>query len=135
MFCSKCGNSMKDDATFCPKCGTPKPNAKIFCTKCGTEVALGNTFCSNCGESLSASIAKNGKVYSPKSKLAAGLLGVFFGGLGVHNFYLGKVGMGVLQIIVSFATCGLGAIWGIVEGVMILTSPEPLDGEGRIMKD
>ena len=113
----------------------PKAGSEDFCTKCGAEVALGNTFCSNCGESLSCSVAKNGKVYSTKSKLAAGLLGIFFGGLGIHNFYIGKVGMGVLQIIVSFATCGIGAFWGIVEGVMILTSPEPLDGEGRIMKD
>ncbi len=38
-----------------------------------------------------------------KSKLAAGLLGIFLGGFGVHRFYLGYTTMGVIQIVVSAA--------------------------------
>ncbi len=37
-----------------------------------------------------------------------------------HQFYLGSVGTGVILIVVTFVTCGLGAILGLVEGIMIL---------------
>lgn len=66
---------------------------------------------------------------SSKSKLAAGLLGIFLGGLGVHNFYLGNTGKAVAQLLltlVGWILLGLGpiaaAIWGFVEGIIILCS-------------
>jgi len=57
---------------------------------------------------------------APKQKLVAGLLGVFLGSLGVHSFYLGKTGKGIIQIIVSIVTLGIGALWGFIEGIIIL---------------
>ncbi len=57
---------------------------------------------------------------APKSKMVAGLLGIFLGGFGVHRFYLGYTTIGILQIVVTIVTCGLGGIWGFVEGIMIL---------------
>ncbi len=56
----------------------------------------------------------------PKSKLAAGLLGIFLGQFGVHRFYLGYVGIGIIQILVTCASCGIGGIWGFVEGIICL---------------
>lgn len=50
---------------------------------------------------------------SSKSKLAAGLLGIFLGGLGVHNFYLGNTGKAVAQLLltlVGWILLGLGPI-------------------------
>lgn len=55
-----------------------------------------------------------------KSKLTAGLLGIFLGGWGVHRFYLGDTKIGVIQIIVTLITCGIGSVWGLVEGILIL---------------
>ena len=57
---------------------------------------------------------------SPKSKIAAGLLGIFLGGWGIHRFYLGYTTMGIIQIVVTLVTCGFGSLWGFVEGIMIL---------------
>lgn len=57
---------------------------------------------------------------STRSRLVAGLLGIFLGGMGIHRFYLGNIGIGVVQIIVTLVTFGLGSIWGFVEGIMIL---------------
>jgi TM2 domain-containing membrane protein YozV len=57
-----------------------------------------------------------------KSKLVAGLLGIFLGGLGIHNFYLGNAARGIAQIVVSLVTLGIGAIWGFIEGILILCS-------------
>jgi TM2 domain-containing membrane protein YozV len=56
--------------------------------------------------------------------MVAGLLGIFLGGFGVHRFYLGYSGIGVAQIIVTIVTCGLGAFWGVIEGVLILVGHE-----------
>src|SRR5690625_5701044 len=41
---------------------------------------------------------------SPKTKLVAGLLGIFLGGWGVHRFYLGYTNIGVWQIVVTILT-------------------------------
>ena len=70
-----------------------------------------------------------------KSKVVAGILGILLGGLGIHNFYLGKPGRGLLQIVVSIITLGIGGLWGFIEGIMILVSSDWTDGQGRPMKE
>ncbi|MFD1827657.1 MULTISPECIES: TM2 domain-containing protein [Mumia] len=72
-----------------------------------------------------------------KSKLVAGLLGIFLGGFGIHRFYLGYTTIGVVQIVVTILTCGLGAIWGFVEGILYLVGANgwKTDAEGRPLKD
>lgn len=61
-----------------------------------------------------------------KSKMAAGLMGVFLGGLGIHNFYLGRVGRGVVQLLMSLLSAGflfgVSVIWSVIEGILILSS-------------
>ena len=54
-------------------------------------------------------------------KLIAGILGILLGALGVHRFYLGYTTIGIIQIVVTLVTCGWGALWGVVEGILILT--------------
>ena len=66
-----------------------------------------------------------------KSKMAAGLLGIFLGGFGVHNFYLGFTSKAVIQIVVSLLTCGMGSLWGFIEGILILTGSINTDADGR----
>lgn len=55
-----------------------------------------------------------------KSKTTAGILGILLGGWGIHKFYLGKTGMGILYIL--FCWTYIPAIIGLVEGIMYLTS-------------
>lgn len=70
-----------------------------------------------------------------KSRMTAGLLGIFLGALGVHRFYLGYTSIGVLQILVTIATCGIGGFWGIIEGVLILSgSGITTDADGRPLR-
>lgn len=62
-------------------------------------------------------------------RILAGIMGVLFGAYGVHNFIYGYTTKGVIQILMStilaIFTCGLSAIaayiWGLVEGILILT--------------
>ncbi|CAB4930117.1 unannotated protein [freshwater metagenome] len=62
--------------------------------------------------------------YQPKSRVAAGLLGILLGGFGAHNFYLGYTNKAILQLVLTIFTCGLASLWGLVEGILILTKNE-----------
>lgn len=67
---------------------------------------------------------------SPKSKVSAALLCFFFGVLGIHRFYLGKVGTGLLWLF----TGGLFGIGAIVDFIMILCG-KATDGNGLPVKN
>lgn len=81
--------------------------------------------------------------YPQKSRLAAGILGILTGTLGLHNFYLGNNQRALTQILLStlgsIVTCGISAIivmvWGVVEGVQILEHKINMDGNGIQLKD
>ena len=75
-----------------------------------------------------------GRPLSDKSKLTAGLLQIFLGGFGVGRFYLGYTTIGVLQIVVTIVTCGVGSIWGLIDGIMILIGNVP-DPQGRMLRE
>lgn len=137
MFCKNCGQQyVSDQAVICVKCGTQKGVGSNYCPNCGQPTQPGSAVCMNCGISL------NSGAYAPasgKSKIAAGLLGIFLGCFGVHNFYLGYTGKAVAQLIITLATCFLGsfisAIWGLIEGIMILTGSINTDADGNMLRD
>lgn len=58
---------------------------------------------------------------STKSKVAAGVLAILLGGLGVQYFYLGKVGGGFICLLLTIVTCGLWEIVTFIQGIMMLT--------------
>jgi TM2 domain-containing membrane protein YozV len=74
-----------------------------------------------------------------KSKVAAGVLGILLGALGIHNFYLGYTGKAVAQLLITVLTCGWGSIfsgiWGLIEGILILTGSIAVDGNGVPLRD
>ena len=109
MFCSNCGKEITDDSSFCPSCGT-----KIVKLAEITEM------------SKKANI-------SPKSRLVATLLAFFLGGLGIHRFYVGKIGTGILTILL---TCcfGIGCVWALVDFIFILCGSFT-DKDGLVISD
>ena len=89
VFCSSCGSAIKAAAVVCPKCGVP--------TKAATT-----------------------QTKAPgKSRMAYILLGIFFGSLGVHDFYAGYAGRAVAQLLITLLSCGtlvfIPFIWAIIE--------------------
>jgi hypothetical protein len=76
----------------------------------------------------------SGQPQSDKSKMVAGLLQIFLGGLGIGRFYLGYTTLGIVQIVVTALTCGIGALWPLVDGIMILMGKVP-DAQGRALRD
>lgn len=62
---------------------------------------------------------------SPESKrILAGVLGIVLGGLGVHRFILEDVSGGILRIVITLVTCGIGSIIGLIEGIIYLTKTD-----------
>jgi len=57
-------------------------------------------------------------------KLISGLLGILLGGLGVHKFYLGYTKEGIIQIVITILTCGIGSVLGLIEGILYLTKSD-----------
>jgi len=155
-FCPHCGNNLqgatetKATNTFCRNCGKQLVGKPDICMNCGAKPMSGNTYCPACGSATNpqaviclkcgASLVAAGNsvtILEPdgqKSKLAAGLLGIFLGGLGIHRFYLGYIGLGIVQIIVTIITFGFGALWGFIEGILILTGTFNKDAKGRSLK-
>ena len=159
--CKNCGQEFEDGANVCPVCGAADngQSAKV-CPNCKTEVSDNSNFCTNCGTPINGSAqSNNGDAqnnagqnnfggqnyrqppyqppmnYVPKSRLLAGLLGIFLGGLGVHNFYLGFTTRAVVQIVVTLITCGVGSIWGFIEGILIICHQINLDAYNFPLKD
>ena len=83
-----------------------------FCPKCGTEIKEGENFCSNCGNTEESTEQVNTTVTNTKpagkSKMAAGLLGIFLGGWGIHNFYLERYCSNICNSIHLWIWCYLG---------------------------
>ena len=104
-----------------------------YCPNCGKEIKDGGDVCLECGK------LQNTKPEGAKSKVVAGLLGIFVGALGIHNFYLGYNGKALAQLLMTLLSFGLlgavSAIWGLIEGIMILTGSISTDAAGNKLCD
>lgn len=74
-----------------------------------------------------------------RSKIVTFLLAFFLGYLGVHNFYLGKTGLGIAQLLLTVLTFGIGILitvpWSFIEGILALASSNFRDGDGLPLSD
>lgn len=111
-YCQNCNTQHPDSAQFCPQCGNPLTFVQSTPPPYGSqyqsdEYAYGNDAFSPSGP-------------EGKSRGVAGLLAILVGYLGVHYFYLGKVGGGLLTILLCAVTCGLWSILVLVQGILML---------------
>ncbi len=130
MFCRNCGKEVNPQAAVCISCGVYPFNGIKYCQYCGAETGPQQEICVKCGVRLAKPFMPNAK-----SKLVAGLLGIFLGGFGIHRFYLGYTGIGITQIIVTIVTCGIGYLWGFIEGILILVGNINKDAQGNPLTD
>lgn len=81
-----------------------------FCESCGENIKARAEICPKCG------VRQRG--VTSKSKVAAGVLALLLGGLGVHKFYLGRAGMGILYLL--FCWTLIPSIVAFFEGIILL---------------
>lgn len=101
-FCYECGEIIRAKAEICPKCGVRQP----FLASSGFNPPQDNFLLPG----------------QPRSKIVAGVLAVLGGGIGLHKFYLGKPGWGVVYILLIWS--GISVILGLIEGIYYLTMSE-----------
>ncbi len=125
-FCYKCGHKLEDDALYCINCGA-KQDEKSNSSKT-VEV-----------ESSSEHHKNNRNVYQNtrpiinsskncKNRILAGVLNIIVSGIG--RIYLGYIGKGVAQLLLSIFVAPIGQIWAIIDGIMILTGKVNVDSSG-----
>ena len=139
MYCKSCGKSIPDGSAVCPECSAPQGNTK-FCSHCGATIDADCVVCPKCGKQVgqikaetpnivinntNSNVNTNTNIVGgggrAKNKWVAFLLCLFLGYIGVHKFYEGKVGMGILYIF----TVGLFGIGWLIDCIVLLCKPNP----------
>lgn len=139
MYCKNCGKELIPGAAVCTQCGVAIGNGSTFCHNCGNQTIPGAAVCTNCGAAIGRPVVAG----EQKSKMVAGLLAIFIGSLGIHNFYLGFTKKAVIQLLLclvgGIVTCGIASlaaeIWAIVDAVYIFTGKIDADANGVPLKD
>lgn len=104
-----------------------RANGEKYCSDCGKVISERAEICPRCGvRQLAPPSSSGGTARNGKSKIAAALLAFFLGGFGVHKFYLGQVGWGLVYLL--FFWTFIPAIIAFIEFILLLTmSDEAFD--------
>ena len=132
MFCKQCGKPIDDGQDLCEDCKATNANQNTANNQQYSQPQNNNVNYNNYNNN-------NNNNSNGKSKIAAGLLGIFLGAFGVHNFYLGYTGKAVAQLLITILSCGFlafaSSLWGLIEGILILTGSINTDAQGNPLKD
>lgn len=130
MYCRNCGKELVGAPEICLGCGAKPLIGSSFCQACGAKTSPVAEFCTACGAGLGTKTV-TGDV-SEKSRLITTLLCIlpawFFGIAGIHRFYLGKIGTGILMLI----TLGGLGIWTLIDLIMVAAGVMK-DKEGKVI--
>lgn len=152
-FCKNCGEQYStDEAVICVKCGVMRKSGNKYCHNCGNPLREDDLVCYACGVSTIMDDPVNveetvSNDSIKKSKILAGLLGIFLGCFGVHNFYLGYNTKAIVQLVLTIVGLILSClfvgiflvmgvyIWSFIEGILILVGNIKTDAAGNPLTD
>ncbi|MBR2152917.1 MAG: NINE protein [Clostridia bacterium] len=113
-------------SSLCPQCGAPAPENATKCEYCGAAI-INNTSTAAAPQPQVVYVQQQPQSANPeranwpiKNKIVAAILAILLGGIGVHKFYLGQTGKGILYLL--FCWTYIPSILGLIEGIMILCS-------------
>lgn len=116
-------------SVYCPQCGAPSNSNTGNCEYCGAAIPQHVPQYQQPPQYQQAPqqniyVQQNDprQNWPVKSKVAAGLLALFLGGLGVHKFYLGQTGLGVVYLLFCW-TC-IPAFIALIDAIIILCSSD-----------
>ena len=151
-FCHACGSQIRKSAVICMKCGVrqsvvsepptpppvPKSPSNKYCHACGNEIDARAEICPKCGirqphetnpqiqpaYKARTSVSSVARSDANGKKIACGIFAILLGPLGVHKFLLGYTGAGLVMLLGSILTLGIGAfvMWiiALIEGIIYL---------------
>ena len=114
---------------FCPRCGTSNWSAAAQCYQCFAPSPYQSP------QSYAPQQPVHMIVEIPKSRAVYIVLALFLGGLGIHNFYAGRIGPGIAQLLIMIFTFWLIIpifaiwLWVLIEVIVV-----DKDGQGRRMR-
>ncbi|MDE6775483.1 MAG: TM2 domain-containing protein [Ruminococcus sp.] len=116
----------QNNTKFCKHCGGKIPHDAVICTLCGRQVEelkqsaapQPQVIVNNTNTNMNTNINAGGA--NLKNKWVAFWLCFFFGGLGIHKFYEGKILMGIIY----FFTVGFFGIGSLIDLIRILLKPK-----------
>ncbi len=125
--CPSCAAEVSDMALTCPKCGAPLKNAT---SPIEDKV---NLFLATHSSHLPAAmipqikqalLARPDKIDAAmavdfKDPMIAFILCFVLGGFGVHRFFIGDMGIGAAQLILTLVLCGTGGLWALIDLFLI----------------
>jgi len=118
----------EQNTKFCKHCGAKIPAAAVICTQCGCQVEeikhteQPSIVINNANTNANTNTVNAAMLgVREKNKWTAFLLCLFLGGLGVHKFYEGRIGMGILYLL----TGGLFGIGWLIDCIALLCKPNP----------
>ena len=118
-------NKMPEHQKFCKHCGQLIDKECIICPKCGKQVeqfAQPNVVINNTNQNQTVNnVRVGGRPTKECNKWVSFFLCLFFGCIGVHKFYEGKTGLGILYLF----TLGLVGFGAFIDLIIILTKPNP----------
>ena len=105
---------------LCPQCGAPAPDNATKCEYCGAAIQTSAPAAQAAAPQPQVVFVQQPQVANPeranwpfKNKLVAGLLAILLGALGIHKFYLGQNGKGIMYLI--FCWTYVPGILGVLE--------------------
>src|SRR5262249_53734995 len=85
-----------------------------YCAACGAALHLQAVICPSCGVPAGVQPSAGASGFTPEqlreahsAKVTAGLLAIFLGGLGIHKFYMGFNGAGLVYLLILIFTIGI----------------------------
>lgn len=147
MYCRNCGRKIEDGFEYCDECEKKLNEVKEEKKEEVVEVVENNNNNTSeesketevKSENTTNTTSNNAVNPQAKSKVAAGIFAIVLGAFGVHNFYLGFNGKAVAQLLITVLSCGIlspiSALWGVIEGILILTGSQNTDADGVELKE
>jgi TM2 domain-containing membrane protein YozV len=141
MFCPNCGKQNPDNAKFCAVCGAPintagpqyaAPPPPQYAPPPQYSAPPAQQTIINMAPPQAPPVMPFATGISPKSKTAAAILAFFLGSLGIHRFYVGKIGTGIIILILTIIgaatytfivggfVLGVVGLWVLIDFIMIL---------------
>ena len=116
MKCEYCDNPVQSGSIRCPSCGAP-----VRCVEECKNLVVEETVGRECISTHETAVPfSDPYLYvDKKSRTVYVILAILLGQIGIHNFYAGYIGRGVVQLLISVLSFGLlfwiSWIWAIIE--------------------